>query len=54
MGLILIVPINDKPVPNIAKLQARLDDFNPGDKIRLGVLRDGERIAIQVTLNSGR
>jgi S1-C subfamily serine protease len=50
----VIVSINDKPVPNIAKLQARLDDFNPGDKIRLGVLRDGKRISIEVTLVAGR
>jgi S1-C subfamily serine protease len=50
----VIVSINDKPVPNIAKLQARLDDFNPGDKVRLGVLRDGKRISIEVTLIAGR
>jgi S1-C subfamily serine protease len=50
----VIVSINDKPVPSIAKLQARLDDFSPGDKIRLGVLRDGKRISIEVTLIAGR
>jgi S1-C subfamily serine protease len=50
----VIVSINDKPVPNIAKLQARLDDFNPGDRIRLGVLRDGKRISIEVPLIAGR
>jgi S1-C subfamily serine protease len=50
----VIVSINDKSVPNIAKLQARLDDFNPGEKIRLGVLRDGKRMSIEVTLIAGR
>jgi S1-C subfamily serine protease len=50
----VIVSINDKPVPTVARLKARLDDFNPGDKVRLGVLRGGQRISIDVMLIAGR
>src|SRR4029079_116284 len=30
----VIVAIDDKPVGSVSKLQARLDDFNPGDRVR--------------------
>ena len=49
----VIVAIGDKPVTSVARLQARLDDFSPGDKLRLTVLRDGKRIGVDVTLGSG-
>ncbi len=50
----VIVAIDDKPVGSVSKLQARLDDFNPGDRVRLGILRDGKRTNVDVTLAAGR
>lgn len=49
----VIVAVDDKPVSTVPKLQARLDDFNPGDKVRLGILREGKRINVDVTLAAG-
>jgi S1-C subfamily serine protease len=37
-----------------SRLQARLDDFNPGNHVRLGVLRDGREINVTVTLAASR
>ncbi len=50
----VIVSVNDRPVTSIARLQARLDDFRPGDRVRLGVLRDGQRMTVDVVLAAGR
>jgi S1-C subfamily serine protease len=50
----VIVAVDDKPVASVSRLQARLDDFNPGDKIRLGVLREGKRTTVEATLAPGR
>jgi S1-C subfamily serine protease len=49
----VIVAVGDKPVDSVAKLQARLDDFNPGDRVRLGVVRGGKRITVEATLAAG-
>jgi S1-C subfamily serine protease len=46
----VIVSVNGTPVKSAADLEARLDDFNPGDRVRLGVLRGGRRISVDVTL----
>jgi S1-C subfamily serine protease len=50
----VIVAVGGKPVDTVPKLQARLDDFNPGDKVRLGVLRGDKRIELDATLAAGR
>ena len=50
----IIVTVDDKPVASVSRLQARLDDFNPGDKIKLGVLRDGKRLTVEAILAPGR
>ncbi len=50
----VIVSINDRAVTGVSRLQSRLDDFSPGDRIRLGVLREGKRIAVEATLVAGR
>jgi S1-C subfamily serine protease len=50
----VIVAIDDKPVTSARRLQSRLDDFSPGDKIRLGMLRDGKRTNVEVTLTAAR
>jgi S1-C subfamily serine protease len=49
-----IVSINDKRVSSVAELEARLDDFSAGDRVRLGVLRNGKRLNVEVTLVAGR
>jgi S1-C subfamily serine protease len=50
----VIVAIGDRPVASVSKLLARLDDFNPGDTVRVGLLRDGKRLNVDVTLAAGR
>jgi S1-C subfamily serine protease len=50
----VIVAIGDKPVSTVPRLQARLDDFNPGDKVRLSLLREGKKINVDVLLAAGR
>jgi S1-C subfamily serine protease len=50
----VIVAIGDKPVATVPKLLARLDDFSPGDRVRLGILRDGKRMSVEATLAAGR
>ena len=50
----VIVAVGDRPVTSAARLEARLDDFSPGDKVRLTLLRDGARIHVEVTLAAGK
>jgi len=49
----IIVAIDDRPVASVSRLQARLDDFNPGDRVRVGIMRDGKRMNVVVTLSAG-
>ncbi|MBK9605261.1 MAG: trypsin-like peptidase domain-containing protein [Betaproteobacteria bacterium] len=48
-----IVAIEGRPVTTVAKLLARLDDFTPGDKVKLTILRDGRRLTLEVQLTAG-
>jgi len=50
----VIESIGGKPVTSVARLEARLDDFRAGDRVRLGILRDGKRISVDTTLAAGR
>jgi len=50
----VIVAVGERPVTSVARLEARLDDLNAGDRVRLQVLRDGKRIAVDVTLAPAR
>ena len=50
----VIVSIGGKPVSSVPKLLTRLDDFNPGDKVRVGILRGGKRMALDIVLAAGR
>jgi S1-C subfamily serine protease len=50
----VIVSVGEKPVNTVARLEARLDDFNPGETVRLGVLREGKKISVEVTLAAGK
>ena len=49
-----ILDVGGKPVDSVGKLQSRLDDFNPGDRVRLGILRNGKRTTVEATLAAGR
>jgi S1-C subfamily serine protease len=49
----VIVSVGGKAVTSAARLEARLDDFRAGDRIRLGVVRDGKRINVETTLTAG-
>jgi S1-C subfamily serine protease len=50
----VIVALGGRPVPNVSRLLARLDDFNPGDRLKVTVLREGKRIDVDITLASGK
>jgi S1-C subfamily serine protease len=49
----IIVEIQGQPVESVGKLIGRLDDFKVGETIRLGVLREGAKIEVRVTLQAG-
>jgi S1-C subfamily serine protease len=49
----VIVAVDGKEVDSVARLRARLDDYKPGDVVKLGVWRAGKRIEIATTLQSG-
>jgi len=49
----VIVAIGNQPVTTVARLEARLDDFNPGDRVSLEILRDGRRMTVEATLAAG-
>ena len=50
----VILAIGDKPVSTVPRLQARLDDFNPGDRIHLEILREGKTVKVELMLAAGR
>jgi S1-C subfamily serine protease len=50
----IIVAVEDKPVTSVARFMARLDDYSPGDRIRLTVLREGRRLKVDAVLAAGR
>ena len=51
MAKLKLGPIaDDKPVKRIRDLAVILDSKKPGDKLKLGVLRDDEKAEVEVTL----
>lgn len=48
-----IIAVAGTPVDSVAKLLARLDDFQVGDTIRITVLRSGRHEELSVTLQPG-
>jgi serine protease Do len=46
----VIEQIDGKPVADVNELNALLERYNPGDKVKLGLFRDGERTEATVTL----
>lgn len=49
----VIVAVNGKEVDSGALLSARLDDYKPGDTVRLKVWREGKEIELTVELQQG-
>ncbi|WP_116808716.1 S1C family serine protease [Steroidobacter cummioxidans] len=49
----VIVAVNGKEVDSGALLSARLDDYKPGDTVRLKVWRDGKEIELNAQLQQG-
>jgi S1-C subfamily serine protease len=50
----VIVAIGGKPLGSVSRLLARLDDYNPGDRVKVMVLREGKRFEVDVTLAAGK
>ena len=50
----IIVAVGGQPVTSVSRLQARLDDFDPGARVSLGILRDGRHITVDATLAASR
>lgn len=49
----VIVAVDGKEVGNTSQLIARLDDYKPGDVVKLTVWREGKRIEIATAVQSG-
>ncbi len=49
----VIVSIDDKEVTSAALLNARLDDYEIGDSVRLGIWREGKQLQVEATLQRG-
>jgi serine protease DegQ len=46
-----IVSLNDKPLSSFAELRSRIATTEPGAKVKLGLLRDGKPMTVEVTLD---
>ncbi|MFB3854753.1 MAG: S1C family serine protease [Vicinamibacterales bacterium] len=49
----VIVAVNGQAVEGVPRLLARLDEYRVGDTVRLTILRDGKRMDVAVTLQTG-
>jgi S1-C subfamily serine protease len=49
----VIVAVNGKEIDSAARLAARLDDYKIGDTVKLTVWREGKKIQVTATLQSG-
>jgi S1-C subfamily serine protease len=49
----VITAIDGKEVDSVARLRARLDDYQPGDTVKLTVWRDGKEVQISAMLQRG-
>ncbi len=47
----VIVSLNDKPLSSFAELRSRIATTEPGTTVKLGILRDGKPLDLQVTLD---
>ncbi|EKP4311383.1 serine endoprotease DegQ [Salmonella enterica subsp. enterica serovar Bovismorbificans] len=48
----VIISLNGKPLNSFAELRSRIATTEPGTKVKLGLLRDGKPLEVEVTLNS--
>ncbi len=49
----IIVAVNGTPVESVARLLGRLDEHRVGEQVRLTVVRDGDKVDVDVTLEAG-
>jgi S1-C subfamily serine protease len=49
----IVVAINGKQVDSVARLLARLDDFKVGDPVSLTLLREGNKLEVELVLQPG-
>jgi serine protease DegQ len=47
----VIVSLNDKPLSSFAELRSRIATTEPGAKVKLGLIRDGKALNVEVTLD---
>ncbi|WP_286808707.1 MULTISPECIES: serine endoprotease DegQ [unclassified Leclercia] len=47
----VIVSLNDKPLSSFAELRSRIATTEPGTKVKLGLLREGKPMTVEVTLD---
>lgn len=47
----VIVSLNDKPLSSFAELRSRIAITEPGAKVKLGLIRDGKPLNVEVTLD---
>lgn len=47
----VIVSLNDKPLSSFAELRSRIATTKPGTKVKLGLLREGKPMTVEVTLD---
>lgn len=50
----IIVAVNGKPVADVGRFAAMLEDFRIGERVKLTVLRGGKRVDVAVTLQAER
>ncbi|EAM3016733.1 serine endoprotease DegQ [Salmonella enterica subsp. enterica serovar 4:a:-] len=48
----VIISLNGKPLNSFAELRSRIATTEPGTKVKLGLLRDGKQLEVEVTLDS--
>ncbi|EHP2357943.1 serine endoprotease DegQ, partial [Salmonella enterica subsp. enterica serovar Schwarzengrund] len=48
----VIISLNGKPLNSFAELRSRIATTEPGTKVKLGLLRDGKPLEVEVTLDS--
>ena len=47
----VIVSLNDKPLSSFAELRSRIATTEPGAKVKLGLIREGKALTVEVTLD---
>ncbi|HDV8243195.1 serine endoprotease DegQ [Enterobacter hormaechei] len=47
----VIVSLNDKPLGSFAELRSRIATTEPGAKVKLGLIREGKPLTVEVTLD---